>query len=82
MIRKGTLTDISTIMKITRACANKMIENNIYQWNENYPYKEAFENEMRHKALPFQLIGEFTEGTNGILDHQGSVLEAQGFQHF
>ena len=48
----------------------------------NEENKEAFENEMRQKALPFQLIGEFTEETNRILDHQGSVLEAQGFQHF
>lgn len=37
MIRKATLEDIPSIKKITEACAQHMIAQGIFQWNENYP---------------------------------------------
>ncbi|NNC49169.1 MAG: GNAT family N-acetyltransferase [Flaviramulus sp.] len=42
MIRKAVLKDIDIILEITKACAVKMVLNNIYQWNEFYPNKQAF----------------------------------------
>lgn len=42
MIRKAVLKDIDKLLEITKACAAAMILNNIYQWNEFYPNKQAF----------------------------------------
>ena len=42
MIRKATYTDISSILKITKACAKHMINKEIFQWNEHYPNKLVF----------------------------------------
>ena len=51
MIRKATSADINTLLKITRACAQHMIEKNIYQWNEFYPNKQAFLNDIKRNEL-------------------------------
>lgn len=51
MIRKGNLTDINSILKITKACTEHMIENNIFQWNNFYPNKNAFEEDVARKEL-------------------------------
>ena len=51
MIRKGTLTDISKIIEVTKACAKYMIGKNIYQWNEFYPSKTAFQKDVERKEL-------------------------------
>lgn len=42
MIRKAVLEDIDKLVEITKACAAEMVLNNIYQWNEFYPNKQAF----------------------------------------
>ena len=49
MIRKGNLTDINRILKITKACTEHMIENNIFQWNAFYPNKNVFEKRHNFK---------------------------------
>ena len=51
MIRKGNLTDINRILKITNACTEHMIENNIFQWNAFYPNKNAFEKDVAREEL-------------------------------
>jgi ribosomal protein S18 acetylase RimI-like enzyme len=51
MIRKATLKDIDSIIDITKACARSMIANNIFQWNEHYPNKTAFENDVKRDEL-------------------------------
>ena len=51
MIRKGTHDDIDNIIKITKACATYMIEKNIFQWNEFYPNKAAFTNDINREEL-------------------------------
>lgn len=51
MIRKGTLSDIERILIITKACAKKMDDNGIYQWNEYYPNKSAFETDVERNEL-------------------------------
>jgi len=37
MIRKAVSQDIPRIKKITEACAQHMIAQGVFQWNENYP---------------------------------------------
>ena len=51
MIRKGNLTDINRILKITKACTEHMIENNIFQWNAFYPNKNTFEKDAAREEL-------------------------------
>nr|WP_321246157.1 GNAT family N-acetyltransferase [uncultured Psychroserpens sp.] len=51
MIRKATAADIDTILDITRACAKHMIAQNVFQWNEHYPRREAFETDFKRQEL-------------------------------
>ena len=51
MIRKATLKDIDEIIKITKACARFMASKGIYQWNEHYPNKAAFKNDVLRNEL-------------------------------
>ncbi len=51
MIRKGTYDDIDNIIEITKACAANMIEKNILQWNEFYPNKAAFTNDVTREEF-------------------------------
>jgi ribosomal protein S18 acetylase RimI-like enzyme len=51
MIRKATNKDIDSILNITKACAKFMIDKGIFQWNEHYPNKLAFENDVLRNEL-------------------------------
>ena len=51
MIRKGLYSDIDRILKITKACAKHMVSKGIYQWNEHYPNKSAFEKDVERDEL-------------------------------
>jgi len=62
MIRIATPSDIDALLNITKACAKHMISNNIFQWNEHYPNRKAFENDVQRNELyvleeAAQLIG-------------------------
>ena len=50
-IELAEITDLDRIMEITKACAIDLISNNIFQWNENYPSKEAFKKDIEKKTL-------------------------------
>lgn len=51
MIRKATYKDIDSILEITRTCALFMTNQGVFQWNENYPSKKAFENDVLRDEL-------------------------------
>jgi len=51
MIRLAKILEIPDILNITRACAKRMMDQGIYQWNEYYPSKEAFEKDIARKEL-------------------------------
>ena len=51
MIRLANLKDIDNLIKITKSCALDMIDRNIYQWNEFYPNKQAFLNDVKRNEL-------------------------------
>ena len=51
MIRKATLKDLDAILKITKSCAEQMISKNIFQWNDSYPNRKAFENDIHNGWL-------------------------------
>lgn len=58
MIRRAKISEIDDILRITRACAKFMAENGIYQWNEHYPSKEAFENDIQRNELYVKTVGD------------------------
>lgn len=51
MIRPAKISEIPNILSITRACALKMQENGIFQWNEHYPSEAAFAKDVERKEL-------------------------------
>ncbi|MDL5510531.1 GNAT family N-acetyltransferase [Arenibacter sp. M-2] len=51
MIRLAKLLEIPDILTITQACSKSMIDQGIYQWNEFYPSREAFEKDVARKEL-------------------------------
>ncbi|MGB5646064.1 MAG: GNAT family N-acetyltransferase [Muriicola sp.] len=51
MIRPAKLAEIPQILGLTKACAQHMKANGIFQWNEHYPSKEAFKNDVARKEL-------------------------------
>ncbi|GMN09607.1 GNAT family N-acetyltransferase [Croceitalea sp. MTPC9] len=51
MIRRAKISDLDDILSITKVCAAFMVANGIYQWNEHYPSKKAFLNDIERKEL-------------------------------
>jgi len=78
MIRKATLLDIDSILKITRACAKLMISNGIYQWNENYPNEAAFENDILRDELYVFVLDNSAVGCmamSTLMDEEYQLIE-------
>jgi len=51
MIRHAKISEIPHILTLTRACAEHMKKMGIYQWNEQYPSKNAFEEDIERGEL-------------------------------
>ena len=51
MIRRGVHEDLMRILEITKNCAVKMDAMGIYQWNENYPNRNAFIDDIKNNEL-------------------------------
>ena len=51
MIRKAVKEDIDAILNTTKACAAYMVGHGIYQWNEHYPNRLVFENDVARNEL-------------------------------
>ena len=50
-IRKANTGDIDAVLSITSACAKDMISKGIFQWSEEYPSKQSFENDIENNCL-------------------------------
>lgn len=51
MIRLAQMQDLNQVVSLTKACAEHMMANGIYQWNEHYPNRSAFEMDIDGKDL-------------------------------
>ena len=51
MIRKALPSEIDEILALTKACAAKMASELIFQWNDHYPSRLAFENDVARSEL-------------------------------
>ena len=58
MIRLAKLSEIEEIIRITKACAAKMISENICQWNEHYPNSKIFLKDIERDELYVLIIDE------------------------
>ena len=50
-IRKANLEDLDLVMQIIKSCTQDMISKKIYQWNDKYPNKETFHNDIKNEYL-------------------------------
>ena len=50
-IELATQNQLDRVKEIAEACAKNMIENNIFQWNDKYPSKEIFKEDIKNKSL-------------------------------
>lgn len=51
MIHHAKISEIRDILCVTRDCAEFMIKNGIYQWNQFYPSRNIFENDIARSEL-------------------------------
>lgn len=51
MIRCAKILEIAEILDLTKACARHMQDKGIFQWNEEYPSRTAFEQDISRKEL-------------------------------
>lgn len=51
MIRCAKILEIPDILALTKACAGHMENNGIFQWNEEYPSRLAFEQDISRNEL-------------------------------
>lgn len=63
MIRRAKISEITDILTLTKACAANMVQNGIYQWNDQYPSKEVFENDIKRQELYVLHIEGLLKGT-------------------
>ena len=50
-IRKANSEDLNTVMQIIKSCTQDMISKKIYQWNDKYPNRETFFNDIENEDL-------------------------------
>ena len=51
MIRHAKISEITDILAITQACAQRMEQKGIFQWNTAYPSQAAFEKDLQRNEL-------------------------------
>ena len=51
MICNAAIEDIDSLLEITAACALHMTTNGIFQWNDWYPNRKAFEDDVNRNEL-------------------------------
>lgn len=50
-IRKAIQGDLDAVMEIIQSCTNDMISQKIFQWNDKYPDRETFFNDIENEDL-------------------------------
>mgnify|MGYP001211170576 CR=1 FL=1 len=55
-IRKAVLSDLYEIMRIISLCTKHMISKKIFQWDENYPSKKIFKEDIDNGYLMVLLL--------------------------
>ena len=58
MIRLAQKSDLDRVLQITRLCAREMESRKVFQWNEHYPDKASFINDIENEELFVYCVSE------------------------
>ena len=61
-IELATQNELDRVKEIAEACAKNMIEKNIFQWNDKYPSREIFKEDIKNKSLYVSKINQEVVG--------------------
>lgn len=75
MIRIAKILEIAEIMALAKACALDMQARGIHQWNDSYPGREIFENDILRGKLFVYISSGKVVGTVAISSHQDEVYK-------
>ena len=75
MIRPANISDIDPILNITKSCALHMIDNGIFQWNEYYPDKASFINDVGNDELFVYCVSEKVVGCISLCNEMDEVYK-------
>lgn len=76
MIRKAKASEIVQLISMTKSCAVHMINQDIYQWNEDYPNITAFENDFNRGELYVLYVSEILVGCITISTFKDTEYDA------
>lgn len=62
MIQAAKTSSLDQILDLTQACAKRLIDQEIFQWNESYPNSKVFQNDIERGELYVYMIGNTVIG--------------------
>jgi len=66
MIRLAQKSDLDRVLQITRLCAREMESRKVFQWNEHYPDRQSFVNDINNNELYVYCIQDMVIGCVSI----------------
>lgn len=66
MIRLAQKSDLDRVLQITRLCAIEMESRKVFQWNEHYPDRQSFVNDINNSELYVYCIQDMVIGCVSI----------------
>ena len=66
MIRLAQKSDLDRVLQITRLCAREMESRKVFQWNEHYPDRQSFVNDINNSELYVYCIQDMVIGCVSI----------------
>ena len=66
MIRLAQTSDLDRVLQITRLCAREMESRKVFQWNEHYPDRQSFVNDINNSELYVYCIQDMVIGCVSI----------------
>lgn len=66
MIRLAQKSDLDRVLQITRLCAREMESRKVFQWNEHYPDRKSFVNDINNSELYVYCIQDMVIGCVSI----------------
>ena len=66
MIRLAQKSDLDRVLQISRLCAREMESRKVFQWNEHYPDRQSFVNDINNSELYVYCIQDMVIGCVSI----------------
>ena len=73
MIRLAQKSDLDRVLQITRLCAREMESRKVFQWNEHYPDRQSFVNDINNSELYVYCIQDIVVGCVSICAYMDEV---------